>query len=160
MNLKIALAVALFCNTAAVSSAFSLDFIGYEGSTLPANPLVIYVPGYGDVRFDTTNGSTLIVDNAYQNDEGSVAYSLSDHEREALLLTFRDAQSLKVDSVEVSLVDTFTVQPALFEAQPNLLHDQRSGNGRHTINWNRVPEPASALLGALGSALLVLRRRR
>lgn len=162
MKLKIALALALFCNSATMSIAFTLDMIGDEGSSLPADPLVMYVPGYGDVRYDTANSSTLSVDSAYPGDENQPPSSLSDHERDALRLTFQAAQPLKFDSVGTSLVDSFIVQPALFEAQSDLVSNQSSGTGggRHFIDWNKVPEPASALLGAISDALLVLRHRR
>lgn len=167
MKTKIALAMALFCGPTAVSNAFTLDFVGYEGTTLPPNPLVIFVPGYGDVRFDAANGSTLVVDSAYQNDNGSAAPSLSFTERDALKVTFLGAQPLKVDFdfVGVSAGETFTVQPSLFEAQSYLINLQGSGDGAglYAISWQQqqtVPEPSSALLGLIGSAALVLRRRR
>jgi len=166
MKTKIALAVALFCGPIAVSNAFTLDFVGYEGTTLPANPLVIFVPGYGDVRFDAGNGSTLVVDSAYQNDNGSAAPSLSFNERDALKVTFLGAQPLNVDFdfVGVSAGENFTVQPDLFVAQSYLINLQGSGDGAglHAISWKQqaVPEPSSALLGLIGSAALLLRRRR
>jgi hypothetical protein len=166
MKMKIASAMALFCGLTAVSNAFTLDFVGYEGTTLPANPLVIFVPGYGDVRFDAANGSTLVVDAAYQNDDGSAAPSLSFGERDALKVTFLGAEPLKVDFdfVGVSAGENFTVQPALFETQSFLINLQGSGDGAglYAISWQQqaVPEPSSALLGVLGTAALVLRRRR
>jgi hypothetical protein len=166
MKTKIALAVALFCGPVAVSNAFTLDFVGYEGTTLPANPLVIFVPGYGDVRFDAGNGSTLVVDSAYQNANGSAAPSLSFNERDALKVTFLGAQPLKVDFdfVGVSAGENFTVQPDLFVAQSYLVNLQGSGDGAglYAISWQQqaVPEPSSALLGLIGSAALLLRRRR
>lgn len=164
MKTRIALAMALFCGLPAVSTAFTLDFVGYEGTSLPPNPLVIFVPGYGDVRFDAANGSTLVVDSAYQNDNGSAAPSLSFNERDALKVTFLGAQPLKVDFdfVGVSAGENFTVQPDLFVAQSYLINLQGSGDGAglYAISWQQVPEPSSALLGLLGTAALVLRRRR
>jgi hypothetical protein len=37
---------------------------------------------------------------------------------------------------------------------------QTGAAGLQSISWNAVPEPTSALLGVLGGAVLVLRRRR
>ncbi|MFD0894925.1 PEP-CTERM sorting domain-containing protein [Luteolibacter ambystomatis] len=164
MKTTIALAIASLCATMASSMGFTLDFVGYEGTTLPPNPLIINVPGYGDVRFDAANGSTLQVDNAYQNDNGSAAPSLSFDQGEAIQVTFLGAQPLNVDFdfVGVSAGESFTVQPDLFKSQSFLINLQGSGDGAglYAISWTQVPEPASAMLGVLGSALIVLRRRR
>jgi len=164
MKTTIALAIACLCGSVAASKGFTLDFVGYEGTTLPPNPLVINVPGYGDVRFDAANGSTLQVDNAYQNDNGSAAPSLSFDQGEAIQVTFLGAQPLNVDFdfVGVSAGESFTVQPDLFKSQSFIINLQGSGDGAglYAISWTQVPEPTSAMLGVLGSALIVLRRRR
>ena len=164
MKTTIAYAIACLCGSMAASSAFTLDFVGYDGATLPNNPLVIFVPGYGDVRFDAANGSSLVVNSAYQNDNGSAAPSLSFDQGDALQVTFLGAQPLNVDFdfVGVTAGESFTVQPDLFASQSYILNLQGSGDGAglFAISWTQVPEPASAMLGALGSALLVLRRRR
>lgn len=164
MKNTIAYAIACLCGSMAVTSAFTLDFVGYDGTTLPNNPLVIFVPGYGDVRFDAGNGSSLVVNSAYQNDDGSAAPSLSFDEGEALQVTFLGAQPLKVDFdfVGVSPGENFTAQPDLFGNQSYIINLQGGGDGAglYAISWTQVPEPASAMLGVIGSALLVLRRRR
>ncbi|MGC4016538.1 MAG: PEP-CTERM sorting domain-containing protein [Luteolibacter sp.] len=164
MKTTIALAIASLCGSVAVSKGFTLDFVGYEGTTLPPNPLVINVPGYGDVRFDAANGSALEVNSAYQNDNGSAAPSLSFGQGEALLVTFLGAEPLNVDFdfVGVSSGESFTVQPDLFKSQSFIINLQGSGDGAglFAISWTQVPEPSSAMLGALGTAALVLRRRR
>ncbi|BCU78451.1 hypothetical protein [Luteolibacter sp. LG18] len=164
MKTTIAYAIACLCGSMAVSQAFTLDFVGYEGSTLPPNPLVINVPGYGDVRFDAANGSSLVVNNAYQNDNGSAAPSLSFDQGEALQVTFLGAQPLNVDFdfVGVSSGESFTVQPDLFVSQSYIINLQGSGDGAglYAISWTQVPEPTSAMLGVIGSMVLVLRRRR
>jgi len=164
MKTTIALAIASLCGLTAVSSAFTLDFVGYDGTTLPPNPLVINVPGYGDVRFDAGTGSSLVVNSAYQNDNGSAAPSLSFDQGDALQVTFLGKQPLHVDFdfVGVSPGESFNVQPDLFKSQTYLLNLQGAGDGAglYAISWTQVPEPSSALLGVLGTSILVLRRRR
>ncbi len=164
MKTKLPLIAALSLGLCCTGSAFTLDFVGLIGTSLPPNPLTITIPGYGDVCFDAAKGSTLVVNDAYKNDNGFGAPSLSFDQNEAVKITFKGLQPLSVDFdfVGVSSGENFTVQPDLFTDQAFIVNLQGSGDGAglYQISWNAVPEPASSLLGAMGCALLVLRRRR
>jgi hypothetical protein len=165
MKNSIAFAIACFCGSMAVSNAFTLDFIGYEGTTLPDSPLVINVPGYGDVSFAAAPGTIAQVDSAFQNDDGSAAPSLSMDQGEAIVVTFLGNQPLNVnfDFVGVGSGEYFIVQEDALNNQSFLVSlngVKADGAGIYGISWSQVPEPSSAMLGALGTALLVIRRRR
>jgi hypothetical protein len=164
MKTKLPLIAALSCGLCATGSAFTLDFVGLVGTSLPPNPLTINIPLYGDVVFEAANGSTLVIDEKYKNDNGFGAPSLSFDQNEAVKITFKGLQPLNVDFdfVGVSSGESFTVQPDLFTDQAFLVNLQGSGDGAgiYQISWTAVPEPTSSLLGAMGCALLVLRRRR
>lgn len=164
MKTKLPLIAALSCGMCATGSAFTLDFVGLLGTSLPPNPLTITIPGYGDVNFAAGNGSTLVINDAYENDNGFGAPSLSFDQNEVVLVTFKGLKPLNVDFdfVGVSVGESFTVQADPFVDQAFLVNLQGSGDGAgiYQISWNAVPEPTTSLLGAMGCALLVLRRRR
>ncbi|MBC7980251.1 MAG: PEP-CTERM sorting domain-containing protein [Armatimonadetes bacterium] len=164
MKTKIPLFAALYCGLCTVGSAFTLDFADYVGVSLPPNPLTIPIAGYGSVTFDAGTGSSLIVDSAYLNDNGFGAPSLSFNQNEAVKVTFNNAPPLNVDFdfVGVSAGEAFVVQPDLFTPQSFIVNLQGGGDGAgiYSISWNQVPEPTASLLGALGGAFLVIRRRR
>jgi hypothetical protein len=165
MKTKAPLVAVLLCGLTAVSNAFTLDFVGYEGSTLPPNPLVIPIPGYGDVVFEAVPGSSLVVNNAFQNDNGSAGPTLSFNSGEAVKITFAGLQPLDVDFEYsgVSVGEFFVATQDAMNSKAFLLTlngTQTGAAGLQSISWNAVPEPTSALLGVLGGAVLVLRRRR
>lgn len=164
MKTKLPLIAALSCGLCATGSAFTLDFVGLLGTSLPPNPLTITILGYGPVTFEAANGSTLVINEAYKNDNGFGAPSLSFDQNEAVKVTFKGLQPLSVDFdfVGVSSGEGFTVQPDLFTDQSYIVNLQGSGDGAgiYQVSWTAVPEPTSSLLGAMGCALLVLRRRR
>lgn len=141
-----------------------MDFVGLVGTNLPPNPLTINIPDYGDVVFEAATGSALVINEVYKNDNGFGAPSLSFDQNEAVKITFTGLQPLNVDFdfVGVSSGEAFTVQPDLFTPQAFIVNLQGSGDGAgiYQISWTQVPEPTSALLGVIGSAMLVLRRRR
>jgi hypothetical protein len=164
MKTKTPLVAALYCGLSAISSAFTLNFVGHEGTTLPPNPLVIPVPGYGHVQFDALPGSTLEVNNAHMNDDGSAAPSLSFNMNEAVKITFHGLQPINVnfDYVGVSPGEYFIAQPDLVTPQSFIVSLNGTGNGAglYAVSWNQIPEPSSALLGALAGGFMILRRRR
>jgi hypothetical protein len=164
MKLKSLLVAALFSATLTVGSAFTLDAVGYEGGTLENNPFSIFVPGYGELVFEAVNGSSLVVNSAYQNDNGFGGPSLSFDENEIVKVTFNGAEPLNVDFdfVGQSAGESFVIEKDLLTPQAFLvtLRGQGDGAGLYAMSWNTVPEPSSAALGILGTAILVLRRRR
>lgn len=164
MKLKSLLVAALFGATLTVGSAFTLDAVGYEGGTLENNPFSIFVPGYGELVFEAVNGSSLVVNSAYQNDNGFGGPSLSFDENEIVKVTFNGDEPLNVDFdfVGQSAGESFVIEKDLLTPQAFLvtLRGQGDGAGLYAMSWNTVPEPSSAALGILGTAILVLRRRR
>lgn len=166
MKFKAQLAVVLSCMTISAASAFTLDAVGYEGNVLSGTPFTINVPGYGPVTFEAADGSSLVVNSAYLNDNGFGAPSLSFDQNEALKVTFGGPQPLSVDFdfVGVSAGENFVVQKDLFTPQAFLVTLQGGGDGAglYAVSWQAacVPEPTSALLGIIGGMAFVLRRRR
>jgi hypothetical protein len=161
---KLTAIAAMLAGLCTASSAFTLDFAGYEGVTLPPNPLVIFVPGYGDVMFEAGDGSALAVNSDYLNDNGFGAPSLSFSEGDTVRVTFLGLEPLNVDFdfVGVSAGEAFIVQVDQFASQAFLLTLQGGGDGAglYAVSFNQIPEPAASLLGAMGLTLLLVRRRR
>jgi len=164
MKTKAPLIAALLCGLTAVSNAFTLDFAAYNGATIPPSPLVIPVPGYGDVTFASVIGASVVVDGTHQNDDGSGAPSLNLDSGESVKVSFTGLApvDVKFDFVGVAVGEYFIIQPDLFDPQAFIVTLNGPGNGAgiYAINWNQVPEPASAMLGALGGAVFAFRRRR
>lgn len=161
MKTKACATIGVLFGLTAFASAFSLDFSGNVGAVLPG-PLVISVPGYGDVQFDAQAG-TLTVDNS-QTEGGLPTPSLVFDRGDMVRVTFLGLPPLDVTSSAVGLN---TGENFLFldSSDPSVYFYQLDGvdggkAGLKTVNWSQVPEPSSALLGVLGGALLVLRRRR
>lgn len=166
MKTKIALVAALVAGLPAIAGAFTLDAAGYSGTELSLNPFSIFVPGYGELIFQAAVGSSLVVDSAYRNDNGFGGPSLNFTQNEAVKITFNGLPPLNVnfDFVGVSAGENFVVQKDLFDPQTYLITLQGSadGAGLYAISWNTdaIPEPTSAMLGLVGTALFAFRRRR
>lgn len=164
MKTKTAIACALLGLVPVVGHAFTLDAVGYEGGVLSQNPFSIFVPGYGELVFEAGPNSSLVVNSAYENDNGFGGPSLSFDENESVKVTFNGPEPLNVDFdfVGQSVGESFVIEKDLFTPQAFLvtLRGQGDGAGLYAMSWNAVPEPTSAGLGLLGSLMLVLRRRR
>ncbi len=164
MKIKTPLVAILSCMAISAARAFTLDAVGYEGTVLSGTPFTINVPGYGPVTFEAADGSSLVVNSAYLNDNGFGAPSLSFDQNEALKVTFGGPEPLNVDFdfVGVSAGENFVVQKELFTPQSFLVTLQGGGDGAglYAVSWKAVPEPTSALLGIIGGMVFVLRHRR
>ncbi|MFT3990504.1 MAG: PEP-CTERM sorting domain-containing protein [Luteolibacter sp.] len=164
MKTKAPLIAALSVALSAAASAFTLDAIGYEGQTLPVDPVVINVPGYGDLIFQADPGSSLVVGSDYQNDNGFGGPSLNFNQGESVRITFAGSEAINVDFdfVGVSANEGFSIEqdPANSQSYVLTLNGSGDGAGLYAISWNTVPEPTSALMGVLGGAMLAFRRRR
>lgn len=148
------------------SSAFTLDAVGYGGSELSLSPRSVFVPGYGELIFEAAVGTSLVVNSAYENDNGFGGPSLSFDQNEAVKITFNGLEPLNVDFdfVGVSAGESFVVQKDLFTPQAFLVTFQGGGDGAglYSVSWDTqcIPEPTSALLGLVGTAVFAFRRRR
>lgn len=165
MKTKIPFLAACVAFTPALASAFTLDFSGYNGLVLSAAPVAIPVPGYGNVVFQAVPLGQLPVSNLYVNDNGFGGPSLNFEPGESLRITFEGAQPLNVDFdfVGLSVGELFVITPDPAVAQAYVLTYNPTpgdGAGLYAISWQQVPEPASAMLGLLGTAVFTLRRRR
>lgn len=160
MKIKLFIGSAMFVCLSSVGSAFSLDFTGLVGTTLPPDPLVIFVPGYGNVTFESALSSNLIVEPV----DGTPALAFD--QGEAVRITFDgvDVTDISFGYAGVSISESFSVVPDIFDPNTFVATLNGTGNGAGitsiTFNGNAIPEPSSALLGVIGASLLVLRRRR
>lgn len=164
MKMKTTLIAALFAAAVSVGNAFTLDAAGYQGNTLTQTPVSINIPGYGELVFEALPGSALVVNSAYQNDNGFGGPSLSFDEDESIRVTFVGPEPLNVDFdfVGQSAGESFSIEKDLFTPQAFLVTLKGGGDGAglYAVSWNAVPEPTSALLSLIGGAMFVLRRRR
>jgi hypothetical protein len=165
MKVSLPLLAALVVGFPAMSGAFTLDFATSVGAVVQSgSPLTINIPGYGDVVFDVGVGTPLVVNSAFENDNGFGGPSLSFDTGEAVKITFNGLEPLNLDFDYVgnSIGETFVGQPDLFTPQSFVVNLQGAGNGAgiYQISWNAVPEPSSALLGLIGAAVFAFRRRR
>ncbi|MGJ8633659.1 MAG: PEP-CTERM sorting domain-containing protein [Luteolibacter sp.] len=165
MKMKLPLIAALCCGLTSVGSAFTLNFQGLVGTEV-GSTLQIEVPFYGFVEFTpVSDQSTLVVDNAHMNDDGTAAPSLSFDSGEQVQVTFVGNQPLNVnfdivgENVGEELKFSATTDTNVFIGSFSAGSDS-DGAGLFSISFNQVPEPSSALLGVIGSSLLILRRRR
>ena len=149
-----------------LSSAFTLDAVGFGSSELSLSPQSVFVPGYGELIFEAAVGTPLVVNSAYENDNGFGDPSLSFDQNEAVKITFNDLEPMTVDFdfVGVSAGENFVVQKDLFTPQTFLVTFQGGGDGGglYSVSWDTQcsPEPTSALLGLVGTAVFAFRRRR
>jgi len=164
MKTKTTLVAALFCGLSSISSAFTLNFTGYEGIELPPDVLEIPVAGYGSVRFEAVSGSTLIVDSAHMNDDGTAAPSLSFQPSESVKVTFIGLKPSNVnfDYVGVAPGEYFISEADAVTPQAFIVTMKGSGEGAglYAVSWSQIPEPSSAVLGVLAGAVCIFRRRR
>lgn len=170
MKTKLTLTAAICCGLSGIGSAFTLDFLGDEGTTLPANPLVVDIPFYGQVSFEAIGSSELIVDNAFENDGPgqTTSPSLSFDKGESTKVTFLAAQPIDVTFafVGVSTGEFFTTAQGstanefILTLGGTAFNPGEAGAGLFQIGFNQVPEPSTSLLGLIGGMLLVFRRRR
>lgn len=157
MNPILSLAGVFLAACLAVGNAFTMAFAGDTGAGLPQEPLVLDVPGYGGMRFDSANGSALVIGNGT---EGESHDSGAGH---ALRVTFVGADPKLVDFDCVGMDGRENI---VMRAAPEAV---TRGGGRDAGAlamsaadgmMATVPEPLAAWLGSLGAGLLVLRRKR
>lgn len=159
MKTKLPLIAALYCGLCSVGSAFTLDFSGLNvGDTLPQT---IFVPGYGSVSFAATNG-TLEIKKFAPGAQNAIAFDFA----ESISITFNNAVPINVTNqyIGVNPGESFAFLPDAID--PKVFSLTMAGAspsgaaGLQSVVFDQVPEPSTSLLGAMGVALLVVRRRR
>lgn len=165
MKMKAPLIAAALLVVASSAQAFTLDAVGYEGGVLEQSPFSVFVPGYGEIVFQASIGAALVVNSAYQNDNGFGGPSLSFDQNEAVKITFNGAEPLNLDFdfVGQSVGESFVVEKDLFTPQAFIvtLQGEGDGAGLYAMSWKTeaIPEPSAAAIGLLGGILLLRRRR-
>jgi len=160
MKTKLPLIAALYCGLSSIGSAFTLDFSGLSLGTLA--PFTINVPGYGDVNFSPGLGSALTIEEFAPGATKAISFD----KNESVIVTFLGAEPINVanEYIGVGIGEFFTFD--LAGTDPNVFLVTLNGTGQtanaglQSVIFEQVPEPSTSLLGALGTALLVLRRRR
>lgn len=172
MKTKTLLIAAISLATTALSQAFTIDFnalVVPVGTTIDSdNSLTIDVEGYGDVRFEVAGTDVVQVGTTYSNDPGtSIVNSLEMDGGDTVLVTFLGPEALNVDFDLAGL----TPGEEVVQINQNAFHTYEftvntvanpgaDGAGIAAVSWTAVPEPSSAMLGALGACAILLRRRR
>lgn len=131
MNIKAALIAVLAAGVPLSSSAFTLDAVGYDGAGLSPTPVMLFIPGYGEVILETANDSEIVLISAYLNGDGIGGAAVKFDPSEAIQIRFGDESPLEAN---------FSSNPPAEE-------------------WIAIPESTSALLGLIGAGLILLRRR-
>jgi hypothetical protein len=86
--------------TCLTSNAFTLDFVGYEGGTLPPVPAAMTVPGYGEVLLHAMDEAGLVVCSAWSNDPFSDKKKISFSKKDAIQVKLEDSKSPAEKSAE------------------------------------------------------------
>lgn len=137
--MKIALIAAFVAGMPVLSRAFTLDAVGYGGSELSHDPVTVFVPGYGELVFETAADTALVVNSGYGNDSGFEGSPLGFDPDDTVKITFSGVETRNLG------FDLAGLPPG-----ENL-----------ATGWSpMIPEPATAMIGLLGSAVFAFRRRR
>lgn len=143
MKFRTSLIVAMLALMPCFCGAFTLDAVGYSGSELSSAPYSMFVPGYGEIVFQTGPSDAITLVSAFINDSGSGAPSVDFDESESVKITYNNAPAGETGDV----VEGFFAPPAVAFIV---------GNASEAI---AAPEADAALILA-GVAILALRRRR
>ena len=186
MKLKTTLIAALSLAAMATSQAFTIDFDSLQvdpGGTISAttitatDPITVDVDGYGTVTFSIESGANPVsVDTNFSpNTTIDIApdRTLEFYGNDIVTVTFEGLTPLKPNSETTGFVfgqagddsegaadKLESTQLNTNEYQLSLSGFQSRGAGLTYIEWDVVPEPSSAALGALGMSMILLRRRR
>ncbi len=162
MKLQATLAAALLMLAPSLH-AFSLDL----GSIVGALPKTVAVAGYGNVSifngrdaatqlFTTAEVGTNFGSPSIQFDSGDVVY-----------ITFLSGAALSFQASETGVDGTeafsYVVSPDQTRYQITLKGAGAGGAGVSAVNFTAaapVPEPSASILGLIGAAGLIIRRRR
>lgn len=137
-----------------VCHAFTLDIASHEIGEFGQGPRAIFVPGYGEVIFESGLDGILVVDSAYASTQGFEIPPPAPRELGAHPTTV--GAEAEADPGFVKITSRTPNNPASLAATPHPAGDSLENPPG---GWNAVPEAASATLGLIGTLLLFLRRR-
>ncbi len=142
-----------------LSSAFTLDAVGYNGSELAKTPASIFLPGYGELIFEAAEDNILVVSSGYQNDNNSADPELNFDEKDAIKITANGREPLNIDLDFVPPSVAGVSKPQALEV---ILKASSEGAGLKSIKPTsaNIPEPTSIALGLLALSGLIIRRSR
>jgi len=134
--------------------AFTLDIASYEAPESGRGPHSIFLPGYGEVVFESGLDGVLVVNSAYASTERV----------EPPVSIGRPAPMPPGDEVAVDGEPGFLMisnrnPESTVPATQLPLHPADESIQNPAGEWNAVPEAASAALGLIGTLLLLARRR-
>lgn len=186
MKLKSTLMAAFSFAAMATSQAFVIDFNALAptgafnvGDTISSgSSLDIYVDGYGYVTFQNNSTASsiadgdLVIGTTHSDGAGSIN-SLEIEAGESVTVIFKGATVTDVQAgfagvspdpfdtgifkqvVNGQVYEAIVVDATTFFGN----YEGADGVGLEYVQWNIVPEPSSAALGAIGLSMILFRRR-
>jgi hypothetical protein len=144
----------LFLGAWISAHAFTPDIAGDGVAESGQGPRSIFVPGYGEVAFESPLDGVLVVDSAYASTDrinvpppsgDAAAEPTSDNTAAGEEPGFVKITNRNVSEPPVHLHAAVHPVDDVIQTPPG--------------TWNAVPEAASATLGLIGTLMLLLRRR-
>ena len=173
MKIKSLLIISAFAAGSSISSqAFTLDAVGYEGGELALAPWSVSVPGYGELIFESAEGSPLVINSSYENPQDGSLPILRFNPNDAVKITFNGARISNVEFYFAGLsknegfevVDLTQSDLLIPQALKITLRGDGDSDGAdlYAVTWNTqsIPEPSSVVLGMTGVTGFLFRRRR
>lgn len=167
MKLKTVLTVLCAASFSGIASAFTINAsvlgsplapVDATGAVSPGPlvngaPVVINVPGYGSITLEAAPGSVL----SYSGSPSSIRFNNG----ESLMLTFSGTLVTDMFLSTNGIGFGENLSPSgVVPGKSFTINFSGTEGGLTNITFDAVPEPSAAALGILGTALLVLRRRR
>lgn len=134
--------------------AFTPDIAGDGIAEFGRGPRSLFVPGYGEVTFESPLDGVLVVDSAYASTD-RINLPPSSGEPAAEAASANTAADADPGFVKIANRNASDVPARLHAAVHPVDHAIHNPPG----TWNAVPEAASATLGLIGTLMLLLRRR-
>ena len=171
MKIKSLLIISAFVASSSISTqAFTVDAVGYEGGELATAPWSVSVPGYGELIFESAEGSPLVISSSYENPQDGSLPIVRFNPNDAVKITFNRAGISEVEfhfaglskNEGFEIADLTNVGRHIPQAFKINLQSEVDGADLYAVTWNTqsIPEPSSVVLGMTGVTGLLFRRRR
>lgn len=133
--------------------AFTLDIASTEVTEFGQGPRSIFVPGYGEVTFESGLDGALVLDSAYASTERIEVPAPSDASgADPSIPSCMTAANPDLEKI-ANRISTVPIRRASsLEVADDSIQNPPGG-------WSAVPEAASATLGMCGMLMLLLRRK-